>query len=56
MIYLAEEKIESKIKKKEKYLKQILDLEDINYKEWYLNVISDYVENNLDKVFEIIAK
>ena len=53
---MAEEKIENKIKKKEKQVKQIFQLKGIDYKEWYLNQLNLALEENLDSLFELIEK
>ncbi len=53
---MAVEKIEAQIKKKEKQVKQIMDIKGENFKEWYLEHLNEYVENNLDSIFELIGK
>ncbi|MFQ8921926.1 MAG: hypothetical protein ACLR60_11915 [Clostridium paraputrificum] len=53
---MAGDKIDTKIKKKEKHLKQIFELKGVNFKEWYLEKLSQEVENNLDSLFELIDK
>lgn len=53
---MAVEKIEAQIKKKEKQVKQIMEIKDENFKEWYLERLNEYVENNLDSIFELIGK
>lgn len=53
---MAIEKIETQIKKKEKQVKQIMDIKGENFKEWYLEKLNEYVENNLDSIFELIGK
>lgn len=51
-----EEKIETKIKRKEKHIKQIFELKGIDFNEWYLEQLTLAVEENLDSVFELIGK
>lgn len=53
---MAIEKIETQIKKKEKQVKQIMDIKGENFKEWYLENLNEYVESNLDSIFELIGK
>lgn len=53
---MAGEKIETQIKKKEKQVKQIMDIKGESFKEWYLELLTEYVENNLDSIFELIGK
>lgn len=53
---MAVEKIETQIKKKEKQVKQVMDIKAENFKEWYLERLTEYVENNLDSIFELIGK
>lgn len=53
---MAGEKIDTKIKKKEKQAKQIMEFKDINYKEWYLQKLNEFIEDNLDSIFELIVK
>lgn len=52
----SKQELEAQIKKKEKQLKKIFDIKDINFKEWYLIKLTNEVEENLDSLFELIEK
>ncbi|MBS5926829.1 MAG: hypothetical protein E7A11_16875 [Clostridium sp.] len=52
----SKQELEAQIKKKEKQLKKIFDIKDINFKEWYLKKLTNEVEENLDSLFELIEK
>ena len=52
----SKQELEAQIKRKEKQLKKIFDIKDINFKEWYLKKLTNEVEENLDSLFELIEK